>query len=114
MKKLFVLLIVINTLFVFTTVLAEDLEIAESLDLEGFKAEMVEWAEGRWLNWQVFYDSEEQNVIVRVWVSPSANKIAMEGYCEVIKDLYEKYAPGYSYEYNVFLYKGEKIAHTCR
>ena len=52
MKKI-MLMIFLSTMFLtFISIRAEDIKIAQAPDLEAFEEEMMEWAEGRWLNWQ--------------------------------------------------------------
>jgi hypothetical protein len=61
-----------------------------SLDVEG---------ENRWANWKASYLPNDRTVLIRIAADPSANEIALNGYCVLIKDIVKEHAneKGYSF-----------------
>ena len=86
---------------------------AKPPDLVGFRKELDGLSDGRWPKWDVVYGEEKNIVIVRLWISPVASDATMNSYCEIVRNLYDRYAPDQIYEYNAYLYKGEEIAQVC-
>ena len=65
--------------------------------LRKINEELESWAQGRWANFRASYDSKNSTLIIQVAALPRSNKIAWDGYCRVMKDLAQKYAPGYNF-----------------
>ena len=76
--------------------------------LSAIEEDIKGWAEGRWLNYTVGYDQDDETVIIQIAVDPSANEIAINSYVKILKDVFNKHASGYKLVGRIYQY-GELI-----
>ena len=111
MKKILVLALLLPILAIIACGVEEKQPTSQP-QISEIKKELEGWAEGRWQNFTVGYNSSENELLIRIWVEPIANETAMKGYCDIAKKIASKWAV--DQRYYAFIYKGNKIAHTCR
>ena len=63
--------------------------------LNAITSELDSWGEGRWNNWKVSYLNNDETILVRIAVDPSANEIAMNTYIKKVKEIIKKHARKY-------------------
>ena len=72
--------------------------------LDAINERLDSWGDERWRNWKASYLEKDETLLIRVAADPMANEIAMNGYCNILKDLANEYAPGYSFVGSIYQY----------
>ena len=67
--------------------------------LDAMENDLAEWGEGRWHNWDATY--HDGMVELRVAADPAANETALNGYCDILRDIAKEHAPGYTFVGNI-------------
>lgn len=79
-------------------------------NISALEKDLKGWAEGRWEDVQVI---SSNGVIVRVYALPGANKVALDGYCNVLKESANKYIPSGN-KINLFVYQFGEVTRACK
>jgi hypothetical protein len=79
-------------------------------EINNFKKDLDEWANGRWSDVVVSQDNGE--IVARAYVFSEANEIAINGYCSVLKESASKYISS-SIEKNLFIYQNGEVVKSC-
>lgn len=81
------------------------------INITALEEEISDWGEGRWDDWQVGSDNGE--IVVRIFANPYSNEVAINSYCNVIKESIRSTNPTHLSDANVFIYQNGDIAKTC-
>jgi hypothetical protein len=79
-------------------------------DIDELQADLDGWAEGRWSN--VIVKKGDDGVIVEAYVMSQANQVAIDSYCQVLKDSARSAIPSGN-RVNLFVYQNGEIAKAC-
>ena len=63
--------------------------------LNAITSELDSLGDGRWKNWKVSYLNNDETILVRIAIDPSANEIAMNAYIKKVKEILFKHAMKY-------------------
>jgi len=79
--------------------------------INAIKEDLSSWGEGRWHNWDAFYDEQNDMLIIEIAADISANETALNGYCKVLKDVAQKHAPDTSFVGRIYV--SSKVVKRC-
>ena len=56
--------------------------------MKKIKAEVNYVGHDRWLNNEVYFDKDINSLVIKIAISPSANELAIEEYCNALLQIY--------------------------
>lgn len=82
------------------------------IDIISLEEELDEWGEGRWDDWAAGRDNEG-GITVRIYANSYSNEVAINSYCNVVKESLQETNPSHLSDANVFIYQDGDIAKVC-
>jgi hypothetical protein len=111
-----VLIIVLSSISDFTSkstdTNSEPVKLVTQENVDRYKAELENWGKGRWSDIVAGIADDGTGVLTRIYVSPLANEVAINGYCDVVRKTEMLYIP-YGNKVNIFIYQNGELVKTC-
>lgn len=88
----------------------EEVSTVSESEINNLKEDLEEWSEGRWGD--VVVGQSNGELIARVYAFSEASEVAVDGYCNVLKESVSKHISS-DIEKSLFVYQNGEVVKSC-